>query len=107
MRILIILIIILTSCHRATFNSEKWKDWDGKESYVRWDMADDLRDNYSLIGQTREQIENLLGQPDNTENSSADEYYYDLGPCRRGIDFGSFTLSFKKDKVYKVRIACN
>lgn len=107
MRILVILTIILTSCHGSTFNSEKWKNWDGKESYVRWDMADDLRDNYSLIGQTHEQIEKLLGKPDNSQHSSPDEYYYDLGPCRRGIDFGSFTLNFKNGKVYKVRIACN
>lgn len=107
MRFLLILVVILTSCHGSTFNSEKWKNWDGKKSFVRWDMADDLRDNYSLIGQTREQIENLLGQPDNSQNSSPGEYYYDLGPCRRGIDFGSFTLTFKNDKVVRVNVSCN
>ena len=104
---MLLIFAILTSCTNTSFDSEKWKNWDGKESFVRWDMANDLIDRHSLKGKTHEEIEELLGKPGNGINSDSNHYYYDLGPCRRGIDFGSLYLDFKDDKVVQVEKHCN
>lgn len=105
--ILIVLVAVLTSCTNTAFDSKKWKNWNGKESFVRWDMTDDLINNYNLQGKTHKEIENLLGKPSNGIASSPDDYYYDLGPCRRGIDYGSFYIEFKNDKVIQVEKHCH
>ncbi len=97
----------MTSCSGKSFDSNKWKNWDGKESFIRWDMADDLINNQELRGKTQREIETLLGKPNNGQNSSADLFYYDLGPCRSGIDYGSLYIKFKDEKVVQVEKHCN
>ncbi len=102
-------LIVLSSCTDIRFDNQKWKNWDIKESdsHLRWDMVDDLIDNYNLEGKTRKEIIELLGRPDNGVASSAEHFYYDLGPCRRGIDFGSLNMEFKSGKVVKIEKHCS
>lgn len=68
-------------------------------------MADDLVDNYDLMGKTKKQIIELLGKPDSEDSSLG--FHYDLGPCRRGIDFGSLYLKFEHGRVRHIDKHCS
>jgi hypothetical protein len=70
-------------------------------------MSDDLIENYNLVGKPRNEILFLLGQPDNNLEGTEDEIFYDLGPCRRGIDFGALYIYFKTDTVIMVEKNCH
>ena len=83
---------------RTDFESEKWKKWEMTEDNwtLRWDMMDDLQDDYELVGMKEEEIIRLLGEP---ESKSSIEWTYDLGMARRGIDTGTLSLAFEDGKV--------
>ena len=70
-------------------------------------MANDLINNYDLMDKSHDEILELLGKPGNDISNSEDEYYYDLGPCRRGIDFGSLHIEFKDGKVSLIKKYCH
>lgn len=99
----------LTACTDIDFDTEKWKSWNINESEtnLRWDMANDLIENYHLKGKTKQEILELLGDPIGGLDPSSDVFSYDLGPCRRGIDFGGLYITFKKGKVTKIEKTCN
>lgn len=104
-----LILLILVSCTEKNFDSKKWKTWDVTNSdYIsRWDMVDDLIENYNLKGKTKIQIEEILGKPLQEEPNSSEIYSYDLGPCGRGIDFGSLHIFFRNGKVRKVEKSCS
>lgn len=83
---------------RTDFDSDKWKNWEMTEDTMtlRWDMMDDLQDDYELDGMTEEEIIKLLGEPG---SKSVIEWTYDLGMARRGIDTGTLSLTFENGKV--------
>lgn len=105
----LLFLITLSSCTDIKFDKEQWKSWDITEvdSHLRWDMVNDLINNYNLEGKTQEEIIELLGKPDNWEDNTQKHFYYDLGPCQRGIDFGSLDIEFKNGKVVKIEKFCN
>lgn len=78
------------------FDSEKWKNWTNSESEwsLRWDMMNSLRTNYELKGMTKNEIIKLLGEP---ETQTPDEFGYNLGYSKRGINTGRLTIKFGKD----------
>lgn len=84
--------------NRTEFNSEKWKSWEESESELalRWDMITDLKTDYKLVGMTKKEIVNLLGEPDDL---GKDYYSYYLGLL--GIDTGRLVLNFKDGVVVK------
>jgi len=57
------------------FSSEKWKNWEESEAEwsLRWDMMNSLRNNYELTGMTKDEIIELLGEP---ESKSQTEFSY-------------------------------
>jgi len=83
---------------RTDFDSEKWKTWEMTEDgmTVRWDMVDDLQDDYELDGMTEGEIVKLLGEPG---SRSIVEWTYDLGMARQGIDEGTLSLTFENGRV--------
>ncbi len=78
------------------FDSEKWKNWTNSESEwsLRWDMMNSLRKNYELKGMTKNEILTLLGEP---ETHTPEEFGYNLGYSKRGINTGRLTIRFGKD----------
>jgi hypothetical protein len=104
-----LILLSLSSCTDIRFNSEKWKSWDNRESEtnLRWDMANDLIENYNLKGKTQSEIIDLLGEPESNVQNPSNDYNYDLVPCRRGIDFGSLIIVFKNGRVIKIEKNCN
>ena len=103
LRFIFLFIIIGTSCssrHDIGFDSEQWKKWEETETTacVRWDMRKDLVKQHKLIGLSREQIIDLLGEPDSRYQSENEIRYY-LGMARVGIDTGTLILTLKNNIV--------
>lgn len=109
--IIILLAIVLSSViscgniPHEKFDSEKWKhsnDTSEDTWSLRWDMMNDLRNNYTLVGKTRKQIIALLGKPDGDDDTKISYY---LGYSKTGINTGILTLFFDKDdKVSKISV---
>ena len=88
-----ILFFMSTSCTNKTtvFNKEKWIntrkhseidiDWNVQKS-----MAQDLIDKNMLIGKTKSEIIQLLGEPAKLTDISRDELYYKIEVEYDGID---------------------
>ena len=105
---LISFALFLFSCGKIShekFDSNKWKTSnlnDEENISLRWDMMNELRNNYQVIGKSKTEIINLLGKPDSEINN---EISYFLGYSRRGINTGNLTLTFdKNNKVQKIKV---
>ena len=87
------------------FNSEVWKTANlnlEENMTLRWDMMNDLRNRYTLVGMTKKQIIDLLG--DDRDNTSREFMYY-LGYSKRGINTGTLIITFnEKDIVAKIEV---
>lgn len=85
------------------FDSNLWKTADlntENNMSLRWDMMKSLRDNHNLIGKSKTEIINLLGQPSDVTNNV---YYCYLGYSGTGINVGSLRISFdSKRKVSEI-----
>lgn len=55
-----------------------------------------LRNNYELNGMIKNQILELLGEP---ESKAENEFGYYLGYSKRGINTGRLTIKFNNNKV--------
>jgi len=87
------------------FDSDKWKNWVETEDTwsLRWDMMNDLRQQHELIGKSKSEIIELLGEPADNMNS---EFLYSLGYSGNGINTGTLTITFNMDDkviTYNVR----
>ena len=104
-----LLLLLLISCNDIDFNSEQWKNWEEKESnmHMRWDMVDDLMNNYDLVGKSILETEQLLGSTEEECDDGNCRIYYSLGPCRSGIDYGSLMIQYKKGKLTHIERHCN
>ena len=104
-KIISFILIIFGSCTQTdiTFDSEKWKNWIETESTMslRWDMRKDLIKKHKLIDLTKDEVIDLLGEP---EQKIKIRYMYNLGAARHYIDYGTLILDFKNDKVIDYKI---
>ena len=75
------------------FSSTRWKNWKGSEEEwsLRWDMMNNLRGSYQLLGMSKNQILELLGEP---ELQTQTEFSYYLGTTGRGVNTGTLSLIF-------------
>jgi len=105
----IISMLLLTSCTDIDFNSEKWKNWEEKESnmHMRWDMVDDLIANHLHKGMNENEVETLIGKGVETNLENERVARYMLGPCRSGIDYGTLEVRFRQSKLTSVEKRCN
>jgi hypothetical protein len=103
-----IFLFVPISCGHISgipFDSEQWKnaDLNTEENWsLRWDMMNSLRNDYELVGKTKSEIIDLLGNLDNKVNN---EFYYYLGYSKRGINTGNLRLYFDSDeKVISIKV---
>ncbi len=101
--ILTTLTQVLTGCNGTDFNSEEWKNWEESEAdlFLRWDMIEDLTNEYELKGMSNENVIELLGEP---ESRTERELIYFLGHTRKGINTGSLILTIERDTITDYRI---
>ena len=104
---LIVVILILSAfllrgkIPHEKFNSELWKtaNLNSEENMtLRWDMMNDLRNKYKLVGMTKKEIIELLGDPGDTASS---EFRYYLGYSKTGINTGSLIITFNDKNIVK------
>ena len=82
--------------NRISFDSEKWKKWSRSTNEwphtdlqpVRIRMVDDLLKRHDFHGQTREEVEKMLGPKTRTQYFSEWDLVYYLGPGRYGDAVG-------------------
>jgi amino acid transporter len=79
------------------FDKKKWT----ADIEKRYEMTDDLVDNGKLIGKTKDEIKELLGQEDVSLDSSRWTYYIGFKPSLFGIDPDVLEIEFKDGKVSK------
>lgn len=79
------------------FDSQKWKNWTESETEpsLRWDMIKSLKFSYELIGMSKDDILELLGNP-NSKTESTFSYY--LGYSKNGINTGNLTIKFDENE---------
>ena len=93
-------ISIETYYPEKEFDKEKWAENVEK----RYKYADDLVDNEKLIGLTRQEIKEILGEPE-YESKSSMTYYIGFSPRHIfGIDPDYLEIEFKNEKAHKTRI---
>lgn len=75
------------------FDSDSWKNWKETEAEMtlRWDMMNSLRKDYELKGMTKIEVIDLLGNPSINNDSI---FYFNLGPSKRGINYGYLKMKF-------------
>ena len=80
------------------FDSDNWKNWKESETELslRWNMMNNLRNNYELKGKTRIEIIQLLGKPESKTNV---DFRYYLGMSKKGINTGSLTIKFNEKGI--------
>ena len=87
------------------FDSEKWKtaDLNSEANWsLRWDMINSLRNNYELVGKSKSEIVDLLGEPESKTNST---FRYYLGYSKKGINTGSLIIKFNaEDRVVDFQV---
>ncbi len=98
-----VIISVLTGCNQVQFDSKKWINWEESEANpsLRWNMSNNLVNDYNIKGMTVEQIIKLLGEPDKQSNV---ELRYYLGYSGHGIDTGALILILNNGTVtyYKI-----
>jgi hypothetical protein len=79
------------------FDKEKWRT----DIERRYEMTDDLVENGKLIGKTKDEIKELLGQEEVSLDGLRWTYYIGFKPSLFGIDPDVLEIEFKEDKVSK------
>jgi hypothetical protein len=85
---------------RLPFISERWKNANSRnlKDNTSQRMSTDLLMNHKLTGYSRNDIVNLLGEPDSTHNFPEWDMEYYLGTSRRRNTWGSDWLVIKFDE---------
>lgn len=88
---------------QTPFDSVQWKATLNKNDPIRQRMVSSLKATHILYGQTKEQIDWLLGTPPATGYFKEYDYVYWLGPERSvlGIDSEWLCLKFENGRVIK------
>jgi hypothetical protein len=80
------------------FEKEKW--FADKEK--RYELSGDIIDSNMLIGKTKSEVQQLLGDEGNTDDSDYWNYYLGFRPGFANIDPDVLVIEFKDGKVIKV-----
>ncbi len=99
-----IIIIFIISCDKQIdFNSDSWKNWEETEKHpnLRWQMHKSLLKEYKLKTFNKDQIIELLGEPNYKKVS---EYRYFLGSSNKGINTGALIIIFQNSFVTDIKV---
>ena len=99
----IIIAFILINNLEKPFDSQKWLSM----SLQRYEMVDDLIESQILIGKPKNEVFEILGQPDSQSNSSKDAFIYNIGdpPSFFSSQKEYLLIVFNNQKVEKVTLA--
>jgi amino acid transporter len=80
------------------FDKQKW--FSDKEK--RYELSEDIIESKMLIGKTKAEVKQILGDGENIENNDLWNYYLGYRPQLFGIDSDVLDIEFKDGKVIKV-----
>jgi hypothetical protein len=90
-------VYAVTDYPKVDFDKTKW----AADIEKRYEMTDDLVDNEKLTGKTKDEIIELLGLEDNTQQSNQWTYYIGFRPRLFSVDPDILVIEFKNGKVFK------
>ncbi len=96
--IIVLLFFIMSYYPTHDFDKEKWFT-DEEE---RYEMSDNIIESNMLIGKTKTEIQQILGDGDNSDQSDGWYYYLGYRPGFANIDPDVLYIEFKNGKVLKV-----
>ncbi|WP_321426364.1 hypothetical protein [uncultured Bacteroides sp.] len=96
----IIMLLFFSMSYYPTHDFDKEKWFTDKEK--RYEMSDDIIESNMLIGKTKAEIQQILGDGDNSAQS--DDWYYYLGyrPGFASIDPDVLYIEFRNCKVIRI-----
>jgi len=96
---LIMLLLFSMSYHPThNFDREKWLT----DKEMRYELSEDIIDSKMLIGKTKTEVRQILGDENNLERSDNWRYYLGLRPGFANIDPDVLDIEFKDGKVIRV-----
>lgn len=94
-----------------TFDPNAWKNAVGAQTELRNKMLRDLLAKHNIVGMSKHEVIELLGEPDRKDRFSSDsgesDFNYNLGPETGGfisIDSDWLTIKFKGDSAIEVLV---
>jgi hypothetical protein len=103
--IALIVFLLKGKITHEKFDSILWKtaNLNHEENMtLRWDMMNDLRKKYKLVGMNKNEIIDLLGDSGGKESS---EFRYYLGYSKTGINTGTLIITFNdKNVVTEIKV---
>jgi hypothetical protein len=98
-----VLAFALINFLEEPFDAQKWKS----EPLQRYEMVDDLIESQFLIGKPKNEVFEILGQPDSQSNSSKDTFIYNIGdpPSFFSSQKEYLLIVFKNEHVEEVTLA--
>jgi len=109
MAFVVLVLLKAPSIAETEFDSENWKNTapDWTHDSIRLRMIDDLLDRHQLLGKSRDEIIDLLGEPDDTDYFSDYEMVWWLGPERSFMAIDSEWLLIdlnEREQAVEVRL---
>ena len=101
--IIMLWIISISFYPSHDFDKQKWFDDHEK----RYELSADIIDSKVLIGKSKEEIREMLGDEENSDLSDNWIYYLGFRPQLFVIDPDYLDLTFKNNKVIKVSQHCS
>jgi hypothetical protein len=80
------------------FDKQKWIS----DKEKRYELSKEIIESEMLIGKTKSEVKQILGNEENDENSDLWNYYLGFKPGLFGIDPDVLDIEFKNGKVIKV-----
>ncbi len=98
--ILIMLVFFFCLSYYPThdFNKQKWES----DTEKRYELSEDLIESKILIGKTKKEVIEILGEPDGWKEDDYWSYYLGFKPSLLGIDPDYLDINFKNNKVITV-----
>jgi outer membrane protein assembly factor BamE (lipoprotein component of BamABCDE complex) len=96
----IILLWLFSMSYHPTNDFDKQKWFANKET--RYEISEDIIKNKMLIGKTKSEVRQLLGDEGNNNESNHWDYYLGFRPGIANIDPDVLDIEFKDGKVFKV-----
>ncbi|WP_163409760.1 outer membrane protein assembly factor BamE [Flavobacterium ajazii] len=97
---LIIVIWIFSITYYPSHDFEKRKWMTDKET--RYELSEDLIESEILIGKTKQQVREILGEQNNKYESNNWKYYLGFKPTLFGIDPDILEIEFKNGKAINI-----
>lgn len=98
--LVMVLVEVLSYYPERTFDKEVWET----DVENRYEIADDLIENGRLMGKSKDEIRDLLGEKEVDFNGDKWTYYIGTPPRLLQIDPDVLEIEFENDKVIKTYI---